>query len=94
MRDDGAVDGAREVGGDAADDDAVGPRGGAGVGGAGGEDGEFEVGGLCVGEGEALVVVVGVWWGEGLIRGREGGLSQGRGCGMRARWLRDAATGG
>lgn len=66
MRDDGAVDGAGEVGGDAAEDDAVGAGGGAAVDVAGGEDGKFEVRGLSVGEGEVLVVVVGVWgvgWG-------------------------------
>lgn len=49
MRDDGAVHGAAEIFRDTADDDAVRARGGAGVGFAVGEDGEFEVGGLCGG---------------------------------------------
>lgn len=54
VRDDGAVDGARVVLGDAADDDAVGAGGGAGVGLVVLEDGEFEVWFLGVGEGEVL----------------------------------------
>jgi len=84
MRDDGAVDGAGEVLGDAAEDDAVGAGGGAGVDVAGGEDGEFEVRGLGVGEGEVFVVVVGVCGGVGVVSRWEWEL--------RYAWLKDEGS--
>lgn len=74
MGDDGAVDGAGVVFGNASDDDAVG-AGGTAVVGPGGLDGELEVWLLGVREGEVFVVVVGVWvWGSWeLVGGRRGG---------------------
>ena len=60
MRDHGAIDGAGEIFGNAADDNAVGAGGGGGFDVAGGEGRGFEIGGLSVGEGEVLVVIVGV----------------------------------
>lgn len=60
MRDNSTVDGARVIIGNTSDDDAVGTRALTVVCAAGARDGKFEVGGLCVLEGEVFVVVVGV----------------------------------
>ena len=51
VRDDGTVDGAAVVVGNAADDDAVGARGGPVVDSSARHDGEFEVGSLGAGQG-------------------------------------------